>query len=410
MYEKLLSRFFGSFRALNNNESWLTKTFGFSLNRAGVDVTESTAISLSAVWGCTLVLSQTIASLPLHVYKRIKGGKVRYPEHPLYPILHTLPNSEMTSYQWRQAMLYNLCLHGNAIYEIQRNQGGQVIGIWPIPNSRVTIKRSDRTGEIIYKIRLNDGRENYLAQMDILHIKGLSSDGLVGLSPIQAGAEVIGIGLAERKSAAMLYENGSIPSGVIEVDHAMGDEEYERIKESWNRSHKGLDNAHRVAFLEEGMKFKQLTLNPVDAQLIESRKFTVEDIARFYRMPLHKIQNLDRATNNNIEQQAIEFLTDTILPWLRNIEDEFMWKLFTSKERQIYFAEFLVDGLARGDIKNRYTAYQIGRQNGWLSANEIREKENMNRIDDPEGDKYLVPLNMTSMDQIGGKINDKEKQ
>jgi len=395
--------------------NWLKKIFSFggrkmqsiqqffadvflplSDTQSGVLVNETLALNLSAVYACTQVLSQTVGSLPLHVYQRTADGKSRVATHPLYKLLHDAPNPEMTSMSWRQAIMLHLCMWGNHYSEIER-RNGEPVALWPITPWRVALKRVN--GQLVYAVALDSGVVN-VPFADMLHVKGLSYDGLIGLPPMRAAKEAIGLGLAAQKYAAKFFANDARPGGILEHPGQLSDEAAIRLLKSFEKTHEGLDNKFRVAVLEEGMKFNAVGVPPEDAQLLETRKFGVSEIARYFRMPLHKISDLDRSTNNNIEHQAIEFVTDTIRPWLVNIEQELSFKLFSGD----YFPEFLIEGLLRGDIKTRYEAYAIGRQWGWLSADDIRERENMNKLPNGQGGQYLVPLNMGSGGNNGQAI------
>ncbi|MDD2772995.1 MAG: phage portal protein [Elusimicrobiales bacterium] len=357
--------------------------------QSGVLVNERLSLNLSAVYACTQVLAQTIGSLPLVIYQRTADGKSRAATHPLYRILHDSPNREMTSMAWRQAIMLHLCLWGNHYSEIEFDSDGNPAALWPITPWRVTLKRID--GQLVYAVALDSGVVTVPFRR-MLHIKGLTYDGLLGLSPVRAAHETIGLGIGAQKYAAKFFANDARPGGVLEHPGQLSDEAAARLRKSFERTHEGLDNKFRVSVLEEGMKYAAVGVPPEDAQLLETRKYSVSEIARYFRMPLHKISDLERSTNNNIEQQAIEFITDTIRPWLVNIEQELSFKLFSGD----YFPEFIIEGLLRGDIKARYEAYAIGRQWGWLSADDIRERENMNKLPDGQGGQYLVPLNMTS--------------
>jgi len=364
--------------------------------QSGVLVNETLALNLSAVYACTQVLAQTVGSLPLHVYQRTADGKSRATNHPLYRLLHDAPNPEMTSMSWRQAIMLHLCMWGNHYSEIER-RNGEPVALWPITPWRVALKRVN--GQLVYAVALDSGVVN-VPFADMLHVKGLSYDGLIGLPPMRAAKEAIGLGLAAQKYAAKFFANDARPGGILEHPGQLSDEAAARLRKSFEKTHEGLDNKFRVAVLEEGMKFNAVGVPPEDAQLLETRKFGVSEIARYFRMPLHKISDLDRSTNNNIEHQAIEFVTDTIRPWLVNIEQELSFKLFSGD----FFPEFLIEGLLRGDIKTRYEAYAIGRQWGWLSADDIRERENMNKLPNGQGGQYLVPLNMGSGGNNGQAI------
>lgn len=379
-------------RATSNFWNFITVA---SPTASGVHVTPTTAMQLGVVYSCVKVLAETVGSLPLMVYRSAKAGKERATNHPLYRVLHDSPNPEMTSMQWRETAMAHLCLQGNHFSEIVFD-GTKVKELWPIPPNLVEIKRSD-TGALLYKVNIDGGR--YLRPEKVLHIKGLSLDGITGLSPISYARESIGLALAAQEYAGRFFSNDANPGGVLEHPGALKDDAYKRLQDSIEAGHSGLSKKHRFMILEEGMKWSRISMSPEDAQLLESRKFSVEEIARIYRMPLHKIQNMDKATFSNIEQQAIEFATDTIRPWLVRFEQEIAMKLISEADRDKIFAEFVVEGLLRGDIKSRYEAYSIAKNGGWMSANDIRRLENMNDI--ANGDMYLVPLNMIPAEQVG---------
>ncbi|WP_171804992.1 phage portal protein [Mahella australiensis] len=370
-------------------------------NRAasGVTVNENTALTSTAVFSAVDILSRTLASLPLPVYRRLQGGgKEKAIDHPLYPVLHDLANPEMTSFEFRQALMGHLCLWGNAYAEIERNNAGQVIALWPLRPDRMTVKR-DNQG-LLYIYQLPSGGQAGLRAPNIMHIRGLSSDGIIGYSPIKMAKEAIGLALATEEFGARFFGNGSNPGGVLQHPGKLSEGAAERLKKSWEDMHQGLSQSHRVAILEEGMTWQQVGIPPEDAQFLETRKFQVSEIARIFHVPPHMLGDLERATFSNIEEQSIEFVVHTMRPWLVCWEQTMKRDLFTPAEGQIYFAEFLVDGLLRGDIQSRYQAYAIGRQNGWLSADDIRELENMNPLPDSQGKVYLIPLNMVPADTV----------
>ncbi|MBC7193875.1 phage portal protein, partial [Marinobacter sp.] len=347
------------------------------------------------------ILSRTLASLPLTVYWRLQGGgKERAIDHPLYSILHDLPNPEMTSFELRQALMGHLALWGNAFAEIERDNAGRVVALWPLRPDRMTVKRDQQGLLYVYRIGTTE-EEVALRQRNVMHIRGLSSDGIIGYSPIRMAREAIGLALATEEFGARFFGNGSRPGGVLQHPGKLSDEAARRLKKSWEEMHQGLTQAHRVAILEEGMTWQQVGIPPEDAQFLETRKFQVTEIARIFHIPPHMLADLERSTFSNIEHQGIEFVVHTMRPWLVCWEQAIKRDLFLPSERNIYFAEFLVDGLLRGDIKSRYEAYAVGRQNGWLSADDIRELENMNPLPDGQGKVYLVPLNMVPASMVG---------
>lgn len=383
---------------------WLLSLLGAPTSAAGVDVIPETAVTLAVVWDCVNILAQTIGTLPLVIYKLGPNQtKEKAKTHPLWNVLHDAPNDEMTSYTWKMTVMSHLGLWGNHYSQIIRDQLGRPLALWPLHPQRVRVMR-DVKGEdkpIYYLVSPMFGEAGMttLAAEDMLHIKGLSMTGLVGLSPIGAAREAIGLGLAEQEFGARIFSNDTTVGLVLEHPGQLSDKAYDRLRRSMEEQSRQLKDKHRMQILEEGLKANRIGLPPEDAQFLNSREFNVRDIARYYRMPLYKLSENLSSKNANVEQLAIEFITDTIMPWCVNIEQEIMFKLFSATERQAFFAEFHIDSLLRGDTKTRYEAYAVGRQWGWLSANEVRHQEHMNPIDG--GDRYMVPVNMMDAAQFG---------
>lgn len=354
----------------------------------------------SAVYACVRILAETVASLPLPVYERLPiGGKARAPTHSLYTVLHDVANPEMSAFSLRETMQAHLALWGNAYAEIVRDAGGRVRELWPIAPNLVTVNRSTVTKELLYSVQLPDGTQKPMSAGQILHIPGLGFDGIKGLAPIGYARQSIGLALATEEFGARFFGNGTNLGGIAKHPGKLSEQGSKNLRESINEKYSGISKSHRIMLLEEGMEFEKLGIPPEDAQFLETRKFQLNEIARIYRVPPHMIGDLERATFSNVEQQSIDFVVHTIRPWLVRWEKSIMLKLLTPDERRRYFAEFVVDGLLRGDIKSRYEAYAVGRQNGWLSANDIREMENLNAIEG--GDIYLVNGNMIPADQAG---------
>jgi HK97 family phage portal protein len=374
---------------------------GLKETPAGVHVNQQNSLQQAAVFACVRVLSETAAMLPLILYKRLPRGKDRAVDHSLYPILRYLPNPEMTSMELRETGMGHLGLWGNTFFEKDITNGGWIKALWPLRPDKMKVIR--RGGRLIYVYQMPAGAEFPYAELPferIMHIRGLGFDGVVGYDPIGLMRNSIGLAMAAEEFGARLFGNGTQLGVTYEHPGKLSEEAYGRLQKSIEKRHTGLTNAHRLMILEEGMKASQVGIPPENAQFLETRKFQVVDIARFYRMQLHKIGSLENATFSNIEHQSIEFVTDTMQPWLTRWEQAIYRDLLTPAERTEYFAEHLLDALLRGDTTSRYTAYNIGRNGGWLSANDIREKENMNPVDG--GDVYLVPLNMVPADQVGG--------
>jgi len=358
---------------------------------SGITITEQTALRSAAVYACVRVLAESVASLPLITYQRTPIGKQRAMNHALYPLLHDTPNSEMTSFEFREALMGHVLLWGNAYAEIELNNRGDVMALWPLRPDRMQVARN-AAGDLVYRYQMPDNSYTVFPQSLIFHLRGLSSNGIVGYSPIQMARNAIGLSLATEEFGSRFFSNGARPGAVLQHPGQLGDKAYERLKSSWSEQHQGLSNAQRVAILEEGMKIESIGVPPNDAQFLETRQFQLREVARIFRVPLHKIGDLEYATFSNIEQQETGFVVDSLRAWLVRIEQAITRDLIGPLERRSIFVEFLIDGMLRGDQQSRYTAYATGRQWGWLSVNDIRRLENMNEIE--EGDVYLEPLNM----------------
>ena len=382
-------------------------SFLFGQTAAGKAVNERTAMQTTAVYACVRILAESIAGLPLHVYAYKGQGKERVPGHPLYPLLHDAPNPEMTSFIFRETLMSHLLLWGNSYAQILRDGRGRVVGLYPLLPNRMSVER-DGSGEIVYTYtpmsesnpQLKGQRQITLRREDVLHIPGLGFDGLVGYSPIAMAKNAIGIALATEEYGAAFFRNGARPGGVLEHPGVLKDPS--KLRESWHAVYGGTMNTGRIAVLEEGVKYQQIAIPPEEAQFLETRKFQIDEIARLYRVPPHMIGDLEKSSFNNIEQQSLEFVKYTLNPWVVRWEQSLQKALLTDKERKEYFIRFKVDGLLRGDYKSRMEGYAIGRQNGWLSANDIRSLEDLNPIEGDEGgDLYLINGSMTKLKDAG---------
>ena len=337
------------------------------------------------------------ASLPLHVYQNQDEGSVKALEHPLYPILHDEPNSEMTSFVWRETMLAHLLLWGNAYCQIIRSGRSQILGLYPLLPDRMEVDR-DSAGTLTYTYSTGSGQTVKLRPEDVLHIPGLGFDGIMGYSPIALEKNAIGLGLAAEEYGSKFFSNGARPSGILTHPNTVKDPK--KLRDSWNAAYGGSNNSGRVAVLEENMSYTPISMPNSEAQFLETRKFQVSEICRIYRVPPHMVGDLEHATFSNIEHQSISFAVHTIRPWVVRLEQAMNRALFSDKEKGVYYVRFNMDGLMRGDYKSRMEGYAIGRQNGWMSANDIRELENMNPIPDADGgNEYLVNGNMIRIAQ-----------
>jgi HK97 family phage portal protein len=372
--------------------------FFFAPSSSGKQVTEKNAMQSAAVYACVRVIAETVASLPLHLYRHVEEGKRRDTLHPLYFLLHDSPNPEMTSFIFRETLMTHLLLWGNAYAQIVRNGHGEIIGLYPLMPDKMQVSRAE-TDELIYLYQ--SGMKNIaFRREEILHIPGLGFDGLLGYSPIAMARNAIGMSMATEEFGASFFQNGAAPGGILEHPGTLKDPS--KVRESWNELFKGSGNANKVAVLEEGMTYKQIGIPPNEAQFLETRKYQTEEICRIYRVPPHLVADLDKATFSNIEHQSISFVVHTIRPWLVRLEQAMNKALLYSAERHRYFIEFNVDGLLRGDYESRMRGYATARQNGWMSANDIRRLENMNLIPKEEGgDLYLINGNMTKLEDAG---------
>lgn len=363
---------------------------------SGKTVNAQTALTLTAFNSGVRIIAETIASIPFHVYQRNEKGKQIARDHPLYNLIHRQPNSEMTAFSFWEVMIHNMVIYGNCYADIEYDNGGNVIGLWPLLPQNMKVERFN--GVIRYRYLLpadkgQAGQEQIIKNEFILHIHGLSPNGLVGYDQVQLGKEAIGLGLAVEEFGNRFFGNGGNVSGVLEHPLELGEEGRKNLRQSFEETNSGLTNAHRLLILEEGLKYEQMGIAPDAAQFLETRKFNVNDIARLLRLPPHMLGDMSGSTNNNIEQQSLEFVKYSILPWVVRIEQTFWWKLLSEKDKRSFFAEFSLDGLLRGDLLSRTQALHIQRMDGIISANEWREIENMNAQEGDQGDVYYVPVN-----------------
>ena len=384
----------------------------FGRTTSGKNVNEMTALQTTAVYACVRILAEAIASLPIHIYKHTEVGKEQDVNHQLYYLLHDEPNPDMTSFVFRETLMSHLLIWGNAYAQIIRDGRGQVLALYPLLPDRVSVKRDDK-GELYYVYqRSEEDNPNFkdkgniiLKKSEVLHVPGLGFDGLIGYSPIAMAKNAVGMTLATEEYGASFFANGANPGGVLEHPGILKDPS--KVRDSWNQVYQGTNNSHKVAVLEEGMSYKTIGIPPNEAQFLETRKFQINEIARLYRIPPHMVGDLEKSSFSNIEQQSLEFVKYTLDPWVVRFEQAFQKALLLPDEKKNYFIKFNVDGLLRGDYQSRMNGYAIGRQNGWLSTNDIRRLEDMNPLSKEEGgDLYLVNGNMTKLEDAGGFIKD----
>jgi HK97 family phage portal protein len=357
---------------------------------AGIDVNESTALKFSPVFAAVRKISETIASIPLFVYQEGEKGKKKDTKHPLYPMLHLRPNPEQTRIQMWEALMAHLLLWGNCYCHIQQDLLGRPIALWPLDPSRMEVTRPVANGPLVYEYRLTDsGEKLYFPSWEILHIAGLGFNGTIGYSIISLAREGIATGLAYEEYAGRFFSNNATPAGFIEIPGDVSDSQVKAIRSDWYKNYGGVSRSQLIGVIGQGMKFNPISINHTDAQYLESRKFTVTEVCRWFNIAPHMIFDLERSTNNNIEQQSLESVIYTFRPWCVRIEQAIQVKLIAENNVSV---EHRLEGLLRGDTAARTAYYIAGIQNGWLCPNDIRELETLELIED--GDIYLRPLNM----------------
>ena len=405
------SSLFRSRDAPQNSTAGSGYTFFFGGSTSGKAVTERSAMQMTAVYSCVRILAEAVAGLPLNLYRYTEdGGKEKAIDHPLYLLLHDEPNPEMSSFVFRETLMTHLLLWGNAYAQVIRNGKGEVIALYPLMPNKMTVDR-DSQGQLYYSYQrgtdeaIRDKNQTVILRpSDVLHIPGLGFDGLVGYSPIAMAKNAIGMAIACEEYGAKFFANGAAPGGVLEHPGTIKDPQ--RVRESWQSTFGGSGNANKIAVLEEGMKYTPIGISPEQAQFLETRKFQINEIARIFRVPPHMVGDLEKSSFSNIEQQSLEFVKYTLDPWVVRWEQSITRALLTQTEKARYFVKFNLEGLLRGDYESRMNGYATARQNGWMSANDIRELENLDRIPAEEGgDLYLINGNMLPLHQAGAFAN-----
>ena len=374
---------------------WWRQSINIQPVDAGVTVNESSAMQLSAFFACVRILSESIGSLPLKIYQRTSdGGKEVAVNHPLNRIFGQLTNREMTPQEHLEFLMASALLRGTHYSEIERGGNGQILALHPLNSACMQTVR-DAAGRLVY--RYNDPKNpKILTESEVWRVPGLGGDGVTGYSVLAYARQTLGVAIATERHAAKTFANGTRIPAVFEMDEYLTDDARERLATDLS-SYQGSENAGKTLILESGLKYKTIGMTNDDAQFLESRKFQIAEIARWFGVPLHRLNELDRATFSNIEHQGIEFVTHTLRPWCKRIEYTITRDLIQPRYRGLYFAEFTMDALLRGDTASRYDAYGKGIKDGWLNRNEVRKKENLNPV---EGlDEFLTPMNMAGDDE-----------
>lgn len=389
---------------------WLINLIGGNDTYSGESVTTDTAMNIAAVYACIRILSNHVAMLPLQLFQESRGKKKRIHDHPIAKLIETRPNPYMTPFQFKQTMEAHRQLYGNAYAEIEWSKTGYPKALW-ILNPLVTkiVMEKDQHGNLkryLVQTTLVNGKVVNLPYTSVLHIKGLSTNGIVGKSPIDVARETIGIQIAGQKFTGKFYANGTMSSGVLKVPQPLNPEAKQVIRQEWEKFNNGLDNSHRVAILDAGLDYQSLGIKQCDAQYIETQKFSIAEIARIFNVPPHMLADLERATFSNIEQQSLEFVRDTLSPLLISWEQELQYQLFTEEEIEVkkFYFKFNLNSLLRGDSTNRAAYYEKMINLGIYSINEVRELEDKDKI--KNGDKHYMSLNYIDIDLM----NEYQKQ
>jgi HK97 family phage portal protein len=374
------------------------------INNGNINISGNASLKFTAVFSCCRVLAETFASVPIFEYKKQdEGDRLKTDDTGLYDLLHNAPNDEMSAYNAKEMAMYQINLGGNVVFSRKKNRFGEITELYPHEWKCVDIDRDLQCKKLTYTIQ-NELKQR--TRSEVFHVAGPSLNGVIGMSPIEYAAAAVRLGLSYEKFATNYYKNGAFPTGFFEHPGSLNDTAYERLKQSLKKEWAGMQNIGNPMLLEDNLKFTPSPMKLADAELLASKKFQVEDICRIYRVPLHLVQNLDKATNNNIEHQSLEFVMYTMLPHFKRWEDAINTQLLTKAQRKEgYYFEFNISSLLRGDQKSMAEAFAIGRQWGWLSVNDIRRLMNMNRIEN--GDVYLQPMNMI---EAGTKVEDHKKE
>jgi len=362
---------------------------------SGVSVDKNTAITFTAVWSAVRLLSESISILPVNVYERQPNGdKTLASKNAVYKLVHNEPNYYMSSVTFFEKVMMDLCLSGNSYVQIVRNGGGTPQELLPLNAQDINVKINN--GQLFYHNRSSD---IVLDDYDVLHFKGIcDSSGLLGLSPITQNANAIGWGMALEEYGSKYFTNNAKISGVLETDRALSEQAIERLKNSFSNTYNQLQNAQSTAILEEGLSFKPITISPEQSQFLASRVFSITEVARMFNIPTFMLQEHSKSSFNNIESLSQSYVTYTLMPYIRRMESEMNRKLFKKNEKGKLFVEWNVNGLLRGNIKDRTDAYKTGINNGYMTINEVRRKENMNSVAD--GDELYLPLNVTKIQNL----------
>ncbi|MDO6718822.1 phage portal protein [Psychrosphaera sp. 1_MG-2023] len=398
----LFSKFFKKDAEIIDTPEKLANVLGAWYDTSsGIEITPGNALQIATVYQCIKVLAESVGMLPISLMREVNDTKVKATDHALFEILYTAPNDYMTAQEFKELIVAHLCLRGNHYSYINR-VGGRIAELLPLAPGAVTPKLLGGA-EVEYKVNFANGTVQTLGPNEIFHVKLMTIDGVTGLSPIAQGRHTIGLAKATEIHGSALFKNGAQPSGGFKTEKTLSDDQYNRLKSSLTEK-EGTENSFKPLILEGGLDWVSVAVTPQDAQYLETRKFQRSDICGLFRVPPHKIGDLEKATFSNIEHQGLEFVTDSLMPLLTRIENRVRLQLLTKDERKTLFAKFNANALLRGDMKARADFYTKMLQNGAMSPNEIRAKEDMNPREG--GDIFLTPLNMA----INGKPQEEDNE
>jgi HK97 family phage portal protein len=390
--------------SLTDDKAWNPSLWNLigSQSLSGENVTESTALTNSAVWNATSLISGTIGALPLHLMQRKGKTKQIVDDRKIYRLMHDSPNPYMTAMAFREAMMAHVLLWGNAYAEIVRNGLGDVVELWPITPNRVTPFMRD--GELVYKIQMPTGPAVTLSREKVLHVPGLGFDGFQGYSVVAMARKSIGLGMAMETFGSMFFGQGTNPGVIVSHPGTLSTQGHENLQSSLIAAYSGLNKSHKLLLMEEGMKVEKYGIPPNDCQFLESRQFQIPEVARWFNLPPHKLKDLTKSSFSNIESEQISFVTDSILPWLVRLEANYNMQLLSASDKslsgygRLYF-KHIVEGLLRGDAASRAAFYTVMLDKGVFSINEVREKEDMDPVEG--GDAHFVQMNMQNIKDAG---------
>jgi HK97 family phage portal protein len=377
---------------LLNPADWLISVFGGQPTYSGETVTSDSALMNSNVYACASILGGDIGKLPIQIFKKSKGRLMRDDEHPVAQLLGLRPNPYMSAYTFKELMMLHLVGWGNAYAAIDWGPNGRPTALWPLDPSVTDVVLDPVTGDLWYITTVPTGEMRKLPWYDVFHLKYPGKSGLKGISPISVLREEIGSQQAAKKFAGAFWANGTASRGIIKVPGQLNKDAKNKLREEWQNLNTGLTNAHKIAILDAGMEYQSISMPLADAQFIEQMKFGVLEVAKVYKIPAHKLNQLDRATFSNIEQQSLDYVKNTLQPIVTQWEQEIDYKLFTPNEQRRYYSKFNLTSELRGDAASRAAYYKAMWEIGAYSINDIRALEEQDGIGE-EGDRHYVPVN-----------------